>query len=84
MTRHMYSSEEIARQLEACLHGEIDLLEVARELNLIERSELDDTGERAIHFLNHYVADEDIREKDREYAEHQRERLLDYIRLLRS
>lgn len=84
MTRRLYSSEQIARQLEACLHGAVHLPEVVRELNLIERSELSDIGERAIHFLNHYVADEDIREKDHEYAEHQRERLLDYIRLLRS
>jgi len=35
-----------------------------------------------VHFLYHYSADEDIRQRDSEYAEFQRERLLKLIREL--
>jgi hypothetical protein len=35
-----------------------------------------------VHFLYHYSADEDIRQRDGEYAEIQRERLLKLIREL--
>ena len=59
--------------LDACLQGREWSITFLR--NLASRSDLDEDVAMAVHELQHFVDDQDIRQKDEQHEEYWRERL---------
>lgn len=62
--------EEIARQIRA---GKLEGSAATAALN--DWSVADGVAADIVHFLFHYIADEDIRVRDKDYASHQEDQL---------
>jgi hypothetical protein len=75
---------EIADLLEKCASDEANASRVFQDLDMLTFSGSEAFINDAIHFLNHFSADTDIRAKDKEYDRWQRNRLMEYVNKIRA
>ena len=72
----------ISEALKAILNGEMDDKEIRRIMLLIQKESGDPLRDAALHQAMHFIDDHDLRLKDSEYDQFQRESLTRYIEQL--
>ena len=75
---------QVAEILEKCARDEADASHFLHDLNLLTFSGEEEIVNEAIHFLNHFASDLDIRSKDDAYNLSQRNQLMDYVNKIRA
>ena len=76
--------KEFAEKLESCADDEIDAAETLVALMTSTFSSDEEVVNDAMHFLNHFAADTDIRVNDKEYDNLQRAQLRAYADKIRQ